>query len=177
MHRHLLGYANMLVLGFLLAMLTSSVWARTAAEPQAQQPCPSGAGVQMAQSGQKTLIMPPTLYDSTVNAYSHGVRSGNQLFIAGQTGTLSGATQVVSFEEQTRRAFGSIKDTLEAAGGSLDDLVTMTVFITDSRYFQEFLRLRREILGRDFPASALIGVSHLANPEALLEIQAVAVLD
>jgi enamine deaminase RidA (YjgF/YER057c/UK114 family) len=51
------------------------------------------------------------------------------------------------------------------------------VFITDIRYGDEFVRLRAEILGRDFPASALIGVSHLANPEALLEIQAIAVLD
>jgi 2-iminobutanoate/2-iminopropanoate deaminase len=53
----------------------------------------------------------------------------------------------------------------------------MTVFITDVRYGDEFVRLRGEILQRDFPASALIGVSHLASPEALLEIQAVAALD
>jgi enamine deaminase RidA (YjgF/YER057c/UK114 family) len=66
---------------------------------------------------------------------------------------------------------------LEAAGGSLDNLVTMTVFITDIRYGDEFVRLRGEILQRDYPASALIGVSQLANPEALVEIQALAVLD
>ena len=66
---------------------------------------------------------------------------------------------------------------LAAAGGTLDNLVTMTVFITDIRYGDEFVRLRGEILRRDFPASALIGVSQLANPEALVEIQAIAVLD
>jgi len=66
---------------------------------------------------------------------------------------------------------------LEAAGGSLDNLVTMTVFVTDIRHGDEFVRLRGEILKRDFPASALIGVSHLANPDALIEIQAIATLD
>ena len=65
---------------------------------------------------------------------------------------------------------------LEAAGGSLDDLVTMTVFVTDIRYGDEFVRLRGEILKRDFPASALIGISQLAAPEALIEIQAPVVL-
>ena len=53
----------------------------------------------------------------------------------------------------------------------------MTVFITDIRYGDEFVRLRGEILRRNFPASALIGVGHLANPDALLEIQAIAALD
>jgi enamine deaminase RidA (YjgF/YER057c/UK114 family) len=81
------------------------------------------------------------------------------------------------FEAQTRRAFARMQMILEAAGGSLDNLVTMTVFITDIRFGDEFVRLRGEILKRDFPASALIGVSHLANTEALLEIQAVAALE
>jgi len=55
--------------------------------------------------------------------------------------------------------------------------VTMTVFITDIRYGDEFVRLRGEILKHDFPASALISVSHLASPDALLEIQAIAAFD
>lgn len=66
---------------------------------------------------------------------------------------------------------------LEADGGSLDQLVTMTVFVTDLRYGDEFVRLRHEILKRDFPASALIGISQLAAPDALIEIQAIAALD
>ena len=53
----------------------------------------------------------------------------------------------------------------------------MTVFVTDIRFGDEFVRLRGEILKRDFPASALIGISQLANPEVLIEIQAIAVLE
>ena len=125
---------------------------------------------------EKTIIMPPTLADSTPRGYSHGVRVGSLLFLAGQTGTDRGAGPR-DLEAQTRRAFEKMQTILEAAGGGLANLVTMTVFIRDIRHGDEFVRLRAEILGRDFPASALIGVTHLAPPDALLEIQAIAVLD
>ncbi len=65
--------------------------------------------------------------------------------------------------------------TLEEAGSSLADMVTMTVFITDSRYGDRFCELRCEIFGDDFPASALITVAALARPEFLVEVQGVAV--
>jgi enamine deaminase RidA (YjgF/YER057c/UK114 family) len=106
------------------------------------------------------------------------VRAGNLLFLAGQTGTDQPSPAGPGrFEFQVRRSFARMQTILEAAGGSLDNLVTMTVFITDIRYGDEFVRLRGEILQRDFPGSALIGVSHLAHPDALLEIQAIAAFD
>jgi enamine deaminase RidA (YjgF/YER057c/UK114 family) len=127
----------------------------------------------------KQIIRPAGLTDpAPTRAYSHGVRAGNLLFLAGQMGhDAEPRPGVGRFELQTRRVFERMRTILEAAGGSLEDLVTMTVFITDIRYGDEFVRLRGEILQRDFPASALIGVSQLANPEALLEIQAIAVLE
>jgi 2-iminobutanoate/2-iminopropanoate deaminase len=98
--------------------------------------------------------------------------------LAGQTGTDAQPQAGMSrFEAQTRRVFERMQLVLQAAGGSLDNLVTMTVFITDIRFGDEFVRLRGEILKRDFPASALIGVSQLANTEALLEVQAIAALE
>jgi 2-iminobutanoate/2-iminopropanoate deaminase len=100
------------------------------------------------------------------------------LFLAGQTGhDAQPQPGVGRFEAQTRRTFERIRMIVEAAGGPLDDLVTMTVFVTDVRFGDEFVRLRSEILKRDFPASALVGISQLANPGALIEIQAVATLD
>jgi len=127
----------------------------------------------------KHIVQPQSLPDpGATRAYSHGVRAGNLLFLAGQTGTDTQPQPGQSrFEHQTRRAFARLQVILEAAGGTLADIVTMTVFITDIRFGDEFVRLRGEILRRDFPASALIGVSHLASPEALLEIQAIAALD
>src|SRR5688572_3869993 len=127
---------------------------------------------------EKTIIRPAGLNDPSARGYSHGVRVGNLLFLAGQTGQdAQPQAGQGRLEAQTRRTFAKMETILKEAGGSLDNLCTMTVFITDIRFGDEFVRLRAEILGRDFPASALIGVSHLAGPEALLEIQAIAVLD
>ena len=127
----------------------------------------------------KQIVKPAGLNDpGSLRSYSHGVRSGNLLFLAGQTGNDAQPREGMSrFEAQTRRAFERMELILKEAGGSLGNLVTMTVFITDIRFGDQFVKLRGEILKRDFPASALIGVSHLANTEALLEIQAVAALD
>ena len=120
----------------------------------------------------------PTLADPSMRGYSHGVRVGNLLFLAGQTGSdRERRAQPGNFEEQVRQTFANMQAVLEAAGGTLDNLVIMTVFIVEMSYGDDFVRFRREILQRDFPASALIGVSHLANPDALLEIQAIAALD
>ena len=75
-----------------------------------------------------------------------------------------------------RTIFANIQRTLAEADAKLSDLVTMTVFLTDPRNHRRMTEIRREILGKDFPASASISISHLANPNALIEIQAVAVV-
>lgn len=126
----------------------------------------------------KQIVQPPNMFNpGPTRAYSPGVRVGNLLFLAGQMGIDRDRRTAGDFEAQTRQVFANLQMVLETAGGSLANLVTMTVFITDMRYADEFLRLRGEILQRDFPASALIGISQLAIPEGLLEIQAIAVLD
>jgi enamine deaminase RidA (YjgF/YER057c/UK114 family) len=71
-----------------------------------------------------------------------------------------------------------MRKTLEAAGGQLEDIVTMTVFITDMSNGTRFTQLRRQFFPEDrYPASALIGIKELARPEMLVEIQAIAVVD
>jgi enamine deaminase RidA (YjgF/YER057c/UK114 family) len=70
-----------------------------------------------------------------------------------------------------------MSEIMAEAGGSLDDVVTMTVFITDSRYGDEFIELRKGYFQRGYPASALIGVESLARPQMLVEVQGVAVID
>jgi enamine deaminase RidA (YjgF/YER057c/UK114 family) len=136
---------------------------------QAQRPapsaCPSGPGIQLAAAGNKTIIMPPSLGDSSAAAYSHGVRVGDMLFLAGHTGTVE--NEPANFDTQARQAFAQLDAVLKTAGGSLNDIVTMTVFITEIRRGPEFLKIRKEIFGRDFPASALIGVSHLVPVDGM----------
>lgn len=115
-------------------------------------------------------------------AYSPAVKvkGGTTLYLAGQTGYQDehGETYPSNFDGQVRVAFERIRGTLEKAGGKLDDIVTMTVFITDMANGTRFTQLRKEFFqeGR-YPASALIGIKELARPEMMVEIQAIAVLE
>ena len=179
MSRRVWTYAAAQVLALFLAFILLSAVTKSRVEGaqvqrSAPQSCPSGPGVQLAAAGNKTIIMPPSLGDSSASAYSHGVRVGDMLFLAGHTGTAE--NEPTNFDTQARQAFAQLEAVLKTAGGSLNDIVTMTVFITDVRLGPEFLKIRKEILGRDFPASALIGVSRLMPVDGLLEIQAIAVL-
>ncbi len=94
------------------------------------------------------------------------------VWLAGQTGGNTG-----DFETQAREAFRQLDLTLKRAGGSLADMVTMTVFINDPRNGDRLTELRREIFpnGR-YPGSALITVSNFAVPGILIEVQGVAVI-
>jgi 2-iminobutanoate/2-iminopropanoate deaminase len=113
-------------------------------------------------------------------AYSQAVvtEGGRIVWLAGQVGTAdaSGKSLAGDFDGQVREVFSRLGQTLEQAGATLADMVTMTVFITDARYGDRFTQLRKEIFGDNFPASALITVAGLARPEILVEVQGIAVL-
>ena len=113
-------------------------------------------------------------------AYSQAVitEGGRIVWLAGQVGAADASAKSLAgdFEGQVREIFSRLGQTIEEAGGTLADMVTMTVFITDARYGDRFTQLRKEIFGDNFPASALITVTGLARPEMLVEIQGIAVL-
>jgi enamine deaminase RidA (YjgF/YER057c/UK114 family) len=113
-------------------------------------------------------------------AYSQAVviEGGRTVWLAGQVGAAdaTGKPLTGDFDGQVRAVFDRLGQTLAEAGGSLADMVTMTVFITDARYGDRFTQLRKEIFGDNFPASALITVAGLARPEFLVEVQGVAVI-
>jgi len=104
---------------------------------------------------------------------------GKTVWLAGQTTTtdLEGKDIAGKFDEQARTIFALINRTLERTGGSLANLVTMTVFISDNRNGDRFVAIRREHFpdGR-YPCSALLTISGLARPGIAIEIQGVAVI-
>lgn len=104
---------------------------------------------------------------------------GRIVWLAGQTALtdVNGKEIAGKFEEQARTLFAQLNRTLERAGGSLANIVTMTVFITDPRMGDRFVEIRREFFkeGR-YPGSALVTVSNLARPGCVIEIQGVAVI-
>ena len=104
---------------------------------------------------------------------------GKTVWLAGQTTTkdLEGRDISDKFDEQARTIFALLNRTLERAGGSLANLVTMTVFIHDARNGDRFVAIRREHFpdGR-YPCSALLTISGFARPGIMIEIQGVAVI-
>jgi enamine deaminase RidA (YjgF/YER057c/UK114 family) len=115
-------------------------------------------------------------------SYSPAVKTtdGTTIYLAGFGGfqDAAGKTYPGDFDAQTRNAFDRMRETLQRAGGTLDDIVTMTVFVTDMKNGTRFTELRREFFkeGR-YPGSALIGIKELARPEMMLEIQGIAVIN
>lgn len=105
-------------------------------------------------------------------------RGGHIIWLAGHTGQTAddGRSLAGDIDGQTRQTFRNLEKTLAAAGGGLNDIVTMTVFLIDARHTRRVTDIRKEILKKDFPASAAIAVAGFANPDMLVEIQAVAVL-
>jgi 2-iminobutanoate/2-iminopropanoate deaminase len=104
---------------------------------------------------------------------------GRIVWLAGKTTTTDVDGRDISgrFDEQARTVFHLMGRTLERAGGSLANLVTMTVFIDDPRNGDAFVQIRRQFFpdGR-YPASALLTISNFARPGIVIEIQGVAVL-
>jgi 2-iminobutanoate/2-iminopropanoate deaminase len=103
---------------------------------------------------------------------------GRIVWLAGQTGTVddSGKSLANDFEGQARQIFKGFDAVLSKAGGTLADLVQMTVFVTDVRYGERLWQVRKEVFGDDFPGSAMVTITALANPDAKIEIQGYAVI-
>jgi 2-iminobutanoate/2-iminopropanoate deaminase len=104
---------------------------------------------------------------------------GKTVYLAGHGGYSdeSGKTYPGDFDTQVRICFERIGAVLAKAGGTLDDIVSMTVFIVDMKNGDRFTELRRGIFSEGcYPGSALIGIKELAHPEMMLEIQAIAVI-
>jgi 2-iminobutanoate/2-iminopropanoate deaminase len=111
--------------------------------------------------------------------WSNCIRAGDFLFISGQVARPleGGKTLVGSNEyEQAKHIFTRIKRICEGAGGSLEDIVKMTIFMVNISKNTEVWRARREFFSGDFPASTLVEVRSLAGPETLVEIETVAYL-
>ena len=120
---------------------------------------------------------PPGVHTPQAN-YSHVTRIGNTLYISGQLsldpdGNLVGAGDA---EAQAEQCYRNVKTIVEHFGGSMDDVVKITQYITDLEYRPLVARPRDTYLGTPGPASTLVVIKGLAIPECLVEIEAIAVL-
>ena len=111
---------------------------------------------------------------------SHGVKvpAGNLVFVSGQVarnvhGELVGKGDI---KAQTRQALENVKDVLEVAGATMDDVVKVTVFVTNVvEHYTQIHEARAEYWKTDYPASTMVEVRSLVSPDMLIEIEAIAV--
>ena len=116
--------------------------------------------------------------------YANGVLArgvSDLLFVAGQIGWDAEQRLVSSdFGPQFRQALENVRAVCEAGGARPEDVVRLTIYVTDKRLYLEGLRevgaAYRETLGRNFPAMALVQVADLLEEGALVEIEATAVV-
>ena len=100
------------------------------------------------------------------------------IYFAGHTGAVAddGASLAGDFDAQFKQTFSNIAKTLKDAGAELKDIVTMTVFLSDSRYTTRMTELRLELFKSNFPASAAITCAGFAQLNMLIEVQGIAVV-
>ena len=100
------------------------------------------------------------------------------LFISGQVdyGADGQVGHPGDFAAQARATYAALKAQVEAAGGSMSSIVKLTTYLVDMRHRAELAAIREEFLGKKAPASTLVGVTALAMPGWLIEVEAIAVI-
>jgi reactive intermediate/imine deaminase len=119
------------------------------------------------------IITTPDPYEPYL--LSQGIRFGELLFISGQAG-YSDEGKIVEggFRVQGDQAFSNLARALKAGGSSLQNVLKVTIFLTDMGNFGEVVELRRKYFSKPYPADTIVEVSGLYAPEAKIEIEAIA---
>ena len=132
---------------------------------------------------EKTIVNPPAL--AHPRGFSHGilVTEGHLLFLAGQTGS-DAEGQIVApgdLVAQFEQALRNLQSVVEAAGGKMQDITKITIFVRDRDDYLAHLKplgkVHRSFFGDYYPAEALFEISRFFQDEALVEIEGLAVLD
>lgn len=127
----------------------------------------------------KQRFISPHVAEPPPERWSNCIRVGDMIWLSGFTsrgnepGTIHGVGDAC---EQSRVIFGKVKHCLEAAGASMADVVSMTIYVTNIADNTAVWRARREFFEGDFPASTLVQVAGLSSPEILVEITCQAVV-
>ena len=128
---------------------------------------------------EKTILQAESVA-KPMGPYSQGIKThgGALLLISGQVpenaqGDLVG---VGDFRAQAVQVMENLKAMVEAGGGTLRDVVKLTIFLTDIRYYEIISEVRAQYFEEVYPASTLVEVSRLVRLEWMLEIEAIAVV-
>lgn len=109
-----------------------------------------------------------------IGPYSLGVRSGNFVFVSGTVGWRPDGSIPPDIKDQSRQMYENVRHVLEAAGSSLDHVVSTTTYLVHASDYRALNEVRAGYFTKDPPASAVVVVKELVRPELLVEVEAVA---
>jgi len=115
---------------------------------------------------------------AAIGTYSQAVRVGNTLYLSGQIPLVPDTMELAQggIDEQARQVFRNLTAVAAAAGGSLDNFVKLTVYLTDLGNFETINKVMEEFFTSPFPARAAVGVNELPK-QAQVEVEAILVFD
>lgn len=111
-------------------------------------------------------------------AISLGIRVGDLVFVSGQAAVDEDGRTVGpgDFDAQGQQVFANLETVLRQAGSGLEHVVKVTIFVTDMAVIDKVVQLRRRFFTPPYPADTIAQVQSLADPEWMIEIEAVAVI-
>ena len=123
-------------------------------------------------------VTSPHVKEAAPGTWSNCRVHGDQVFIAGMTagdgqGGMLGDGSTYS---QAKETFTKIRHLIEAAGGTMNDIIRVDIYVTDIKQREEVWKARREFFTGDFPTSTLVEVRALATPQLLVEVNAIGFL-
>ena len=122
----------------------------------------------------RKYISPRTISDTSLPPFSAGVLVGNTLYLSGKIGLTPDRKVPATAAEEARLVLDDVKSTVQLAGMTMDDLVSVQIFCSDLSHYDEFNKVYRGYFTKEFPARAFIGSGPLLFG-ARFEIQAIAV--
>jgi enamine deaminase RidA (YjgF/YER057c/UK114 family) len=111
-----------------------------------------------------------------IMGYSRAVRSGNLIAVTGSVGISADGTYSKGLGDQTRRSLMIIRAAIEALGGKLEQVIRTRMYVTDVSKWEEVARVHGELFGEIRPATTIVEVAKLIDADALIEIEADAVV-
>ncbi len=116
----------------------------------------------------KTIISTPKA-PQAIGTYSQAVKVGTTVYLSGQIPLMPETMEMLdgSVEEQIHRVFKNLSAVAEAAGGGLNDVVKLNVFLTDLKNFPTVNQVMAEYFSEPYPARAAIGVAELPKAAAV----------
>ena len=110
-----------------------------------------------------------------IGTYSQAVAAGNTIYLSGQIGLDPQTMEMTEgFDAQAHRVFANLRAVAAASGGTLDDIVKLTVFLSDLTNFVKLNEIMTQYFTNPYPARSAVGVSQLPRG-ALVEIEAILV--